>query len=166
MATGMGGGVSSKIMGGNFADGFKVALLTAAAAYVYNSTVGYEAPKNGAYKLAGEKGTYNEILGVPKDININVFGTNTSKLSGNFFNDFFKQGGALSNTAQHVFGMNAISRLHDSYQLWFDKIAGVSDSWTRTILNVPAMVPAAVISYAALMSDQTVLIQQLQQYKN
>jgi hypothetical protein len=33
MVNGMGGGVSSEIMGGKFEDGFKVAFVTAAAAY-------------------------------------------------------------------------------------------------------------------------------------
>ena len=36
MLTSMGGGVSSEIMGGDFADGYKVALVTSAAAYTYS----------------------------------------------------------------------------------------------------------------------------------
>ena len=43
VATGIGGGTSSEIMGGQFKDGFKVAFVTAAAAYLYQSTVNYRA---------------------------------------------------------------------------------------------------------------------------
>ncbi len=37
MLTSIGGGVSSEIMGGDFADGFKMALITSAAAYAYSA---------------------------------------------------------------------------------------------------------------------------------
>ena len=37
MAQSMGGGVSSEIMGGDFADGFKMAFITSAAAYAYSA---------------------------------------------------------------------------------------------------------------------------------
>ena len=154
-------GISSEIMGGSFKDGFKMGLVTASARYLYKNTMGYKAPIKGAHKLANEYGQYIEKNGVPNNLNINVFGTNTSQLTGNFFSDFFKQGGALSRVAQYIPGANAVSRLHDHYQIWFDKLAGgVQNSWTRTILNVPAMIPATVISYGALASDHTYLINQ------
>jgi hypothetical protein len=155
MATGMDGGVSSKIMGGNFADGFKVALLTAAAAYVYNSTVGYDT----TWKSGGDAVNKTSRDTAFKNVNNIGIAGKVDKTS------WFGEGGKVSRFLNKIPGVNAVAGIHDTMQVGFDNLQGVSDSWMRTVFNVPAMVPAAAITYTALMSDQTVLIQQLQQFK-
>ena len=54
-------------------------------------------------------------------------------------------------------GVHSVARIHDYLQITFDKVAGSSDSWLRSILNVPAMLPAAAISYGGLMNGNPVL---------
>lgn len=61
--------------------------------------------------------------------------------------NFWKQGGYLSNFANRIPGMNSLARLHDHYQIEFGNIGG----WVRNLFNVPAMIPATLINYVALM---------------
>ncbi len=56
-----------------------------------------------------------------------------------------------SNAANNVPGMNSLAKLHDFYQISFDRISQGSDTWLRTALNVPAMIPATAINYGALL---------------
>jgi len=55
ISKGLGGGVSSEIMGGKFEDGFKVAFVTAAAAYAY-STVSSKYNTNNGKPHCRQKG--------------------------------------------------------------------------------------------------------------
>lgn len=78
-----------------------------------------------------------------------VFGTNNALIEceGHVWDNFFKQGGALSNFANKIPGVNSLARLHDQYQIGF----GDPDGWIRKWLNLPAMVPATLANYGALI---------------
>jgi hypothetical protein len=55
--------------------------------------------------------------------------------------------------------MNSLAKLHEFMQIGLDRMAQGSDTWARTIFNVPAMAPAAVINYAALLDGNSALYQ-------
>ncbi len=73
---------------------------------------------------------------------VNVFGLN-QLLIGNFWGDFFTQGGPLSNAANSV-GLNSIAVLHD---YWMNNMS------FNIVTNVGTMIPAAVITGAALLGN-------------
>ena len=49
----------------------------------------------------------------------------------------------------------------DVFQIGYDVMAGSPDSWLRTIGNIPAMVPAAAITYGGLIGGSPVMIDAL-----
>ena len=57
--------------------------------------------------------------------------------------------------ANKIPGMNSLAGIHDVFQVDFDLIQNTQDGLLRTIGNVPAMIPAAVINYTALATDLT-----------
>ena len=64
---GLGGGVSSEVMGGEFKDGFKVALVTAAGAYLYSSIASYDSTLESGEEYSKDdwdKYKYKEEFGV------------------------------------------------------------------------------------------------------
>jgi len=65
-------------------------------------------------------------------------------------NGWFNEGGRVSRFANFIPGVNAVSGMHDMFQVTLDKWGG---DWARNILNVPGMIPAAGITYGALMTD-------------
>jgi RHS repeat-associated protein len=144
LANGIAGGASSDMNGGSFKEGFRLSVALSVVRLYYNKIMKYDVTwKGGEYTT--KDGLYDEAYGVPEYQQ--VFGTNDQKLIGNFWKDFWKQGGALSNAANKVPGMNSLARLHDQYQIGF----GSPDGWMRTWLNVPAMIPATLASYGALI---------------
>ena len=155
MLTSMGGGVSSEIMGGDFADGYKVALVTSAAAYAYSTSVGYDATWKSGGK-AVNKGVID--AGIKGANNIGTAGIVNP-------NSWFGEGGKVSRFLNKIPGINGIAGLHDTMQVGFDTLQGVRDGWMRTVFNVPAMVPAAVLTFAALAADYTDVIIQTEQQR-
>ena len=144
-ASSVAGGLVAQVSGGKFKDGAFLSAMTAGARYLYNKALGYVPTFKGGKGQAGPGGVYTEGSGVPNGPI--VIGTNYGKLVGNFFKDFFKQSGPLSKTANLIPGMNSLAKLHDTMQIAF----GVPGSTLRSVGNVPAMIPAAVINYTALM---------------
>ena len=59
------------------------------------------------------------------------------------------EGGRVSLAANQVPGVNAVSGLHDTFQIRLDQWGG---RFARIALNVPGMPPVAVITYAALVA--------------
>ena len=155
MLTSMGGGVSSEIMGGDFADGYKVAFITSAAAYAYSVVVKYNATWESGGDAVDKTSTDAGIKGAN---NIGIAGKVDS-------NSLFGEGGKVSRFLNKIPGVNAIAGLHDTMQVGFDTLQGVSDGWMRTVFNVPAMVPATALTYTALATDYTDLIIQTEQLK-
>ena len=143
---GLAGGVTSKANGSEFKDGFNLSLITSMARVYYNKVMNYDVTFKSGRGLASKLGSYNEKLGVPE--HAQVFGTN-SDLVDDWRADFWKQGAMLSNMANKIPGMNSLARLHDHYQISFDRVGG---SWLRNAGNVPAMFPAAAVNYGALIN--------------
>jgi filamentous hemagglutinin len=68
------------------------------------------------------------------------------------------QDGALSRVMNNVPGMNALATLHDA---WMNNLQGPMAAWQ----NYGTMLPAALVSYLALL-QQNNLLQQLRQIHN
>jgi len=66
----------------------------------------------------------------------------------------FREGGALSTTANKIPGINAVAGMHDVFQVTLGEIG---DS-ARSYLNIPGMLVAAPVTAAALLSDPNALI--------
>ena len=94
--------------------------------------------------LASEDGRYrpDAETGRPP-YGYNVFGNN-ERLTGNFFGDFFKQGGALSVVANQVPGLNAVAYFHDT---WMNQLGSSFNAFT----NYSTMPAAAFVGYGALL---------------
>ena len=80
------------------------------------------------------------------DGSLNVIGLN-EPLTGNFGDDFFKQGAFLSKALNRVPAMNATAALHD---VWFDKPDGLE---FNVVTNLLTMLPAAIISIGAILGN-------------
>jgi hypothetical protein len=144
-ANGVAGGISSEASGGKFADGFALSGLLSLAQYSYNKVMKYDVTWKKGEGLASPEGTYDETLSVPEKPN--VFGTNI-KLNNDGNGNFWKQGGWLSDHMDRIPGMHSLSRLHDYLQI---RLGGISE-FARNFGNVPGMIPATVVNYAALLS--------------
>ena len=138
-------GVGSEIMGGRFKDGFKMGAVTAGARLFYNRTVGYDVTLEG-----GDKAVMKDPLTMPKQGDMNFGIARRTPLDAR---TFWEEGGTLSRAANKIPGMNSLAGIHDVFQVDFDLMQGTQDGLLRTLGNVPAMVPAAVINYTALASD-------------
>jgi hypothetical protein len=144
-ANGVAGGISSEVSGGKFADGFALSALLSLAQYSYNRIMKHDVTWKKGEGLATPNGTYDEKVGVPEAPD--VFGTNTP-LNSDGSGNFWKQGGWLSRHMDQIPGMHSLSRLHDYFQI---RLGGIGE-FARTFGNVPAMIPATVVNYAALLS--------------
>ena len=153
-ANAVGGGVASEATGGKFRDGFKLAGLTSAMQYVYHSTLGRTSSWQTDSKDLGEQKNYvyHEDSGtvVPRR---GVFGINQEYAKGEWATNWLKQGATIPKFIDKwVPGMPSLDQFHDYNQMVFDKIGGYTyDSTLRSIGNVPAMVPATVITYGSLL---------------
>jgi len=78
--------------------------------------------------------------------NANNFGTAEKTLNPD---GLFNEGGKISRFANRIRGLNAVAGLHDVLQVRLDQYGG---SFARNFFNVPAMIPAAVITYGGLLS--------------
>jgi hypothetical protein len=141
VANSLAGGVSSAAQGGSFADGFRNSFATGSASWLYTNTVGWAAdPKSGeGLALRGPND--------PPPPFVNTIGTQDQRLVGDFWKDFAKEGGALSNFLNHIPGINAVSKLHDTIVIQYDPGTMMRDY----IMNAPTMLPAAAVTYASLL---------------
>ncbi|MDQ6959532.1 MAG: SpvB/TcaC N-terminal domain-containing protein [Mariprofundaceae bacterium] len=150
------GAVSSNLaQGGNSESAvlsFGLSVGGMVASRIYKAYTTYAASFKPGNGLASSDGTYNERNGVPGAPN--VFGINSrlTHVAGVpdwlVPSNFFKQGGPVSLIGNYLLPAgHAISIFHDTEQI----ALGSPDSWSRIIGNVPAMVPAAAISYTALI---------------
>jgi hypothetical protein len=78
-----------------------------------------------------------------------VEGVNNIGTQGQLVTDpgFWGEGGPLSRFANRMPGINAIAGMHDEF------IRQYSDSLLRTIVNVPLMLPAVVMTVPALVGE-------------
>ena len=133
-------GISSEIMGGSFKDGFKMGLVTSSARYLYESVVKYKA----TWESGGD--AVNKTVsdaGIKGANNIGTYGKVDK-------NSWFGEGGRVSRALNQVPGVNAVAGFHDNMQVWFDTVTKSSDGVLRSVMNIPAMIPAVAVTYSAL----------------
>jgi RHS repeat-associated protein len=136
------GGMSSQLLGGRFADGFGAGLFAGGASEAYRYVTTYAPDPLPGKELPSGDGTFPESLGVvPKGYA--VFGNN-DPTTGNFFQDFAKQGGALGRLANSVPVINSGAAFHDS--IFVRQIFGMTKSW---LTNIPTILPTAIITIGA-----------------
>ncbi|MCL2761515.1 MAG: RHS repeat-associated core domain-containing protein, partial [Desulfuromonadales bacterium] len=138
-ATTVAGGTLSAAEGGDWETGALYAFGTSASAYAYNAMLKYNPDPGPGENIPG--GEYNaKVNGGRPPQGANVFGLN-KPLTGDFWADFFKQGGALSKVANYVPGLNAVAAIHD---FWMNNM---TFNWAT---NAGTMVLAAPLTYSAL----------------
>jgi RHS repeat-associated protein len=145
-----GGGVSA-LAGQGFEKGAIFAGLTAFARYTYNEIVGFDADWRPGGE-AQEKLRFTMPYEGANNIGTQDWPVNT--------NGWFNEGGIISRALNYVPGLNATAGLHDVFQIRIDEYFGGQElgGSLRSALNVPGMLPAAALSYGALMSDPRAMI--------
>ena len=115
---------------------------SAAARYAYNKAVKYDA----TWKKGGQA-----VFKKPGDLPVN--GANNIGVQGGppQPNSIWHEGGIVSRWANEIPGINAVSGMHDIFQVNLNALGGTTAGWT---LNVPGMPVAAAITYTALAVDQ------------
>jgi RHS repeat-associated protein len=148
----IGGGAATELSGGKFKDGFLMAGITATAHYLYNSAVNYDATWKSGGPAQPKTDSQMPIRGAN---NIGTQGHKTIDPSG-----WFNEGGRVSRFLNKVPGVNSVAGMHDVFQV---KLDGVGIPFARDIFNVPGMLPAVAISYAALIdgpASQALLVEE------
>lgn len=140
-ATTLAGGGLSAAEGGDWKTGALFAFGFSTAAYAYNSAVRYGTVWNPGGDAVNKKWDTYPVEGA------NNIGTQGGPVDPD---GWFNEGGRVSRFANYIPGVNAVSGLHDVFQVTLDRWGG---DWARNILNVPGMIPAAGITYGALMTD-------------
>ena len=144
--SGLAGGGVNELAGGRFMDGFMFAAVPVAARALYNEWVNYD--------TTGESGGDAVVKGYldPPVEGANNIGTQGGKLNPN---GWFNEGGRVSRFTNRIPGINAVGGLHDVFQVNIHQYMG---SFARNVLNVPGMLPAAAISYSALVTDYSGIV--------
>ena len=143
-------GLSKRTMsGGNLKQAALFTFGITSAAYIYQELVGYRATWQSGGD-ASEKGRWTW----PYEGANNV-GTQGGAVDPN---GLWNEGGRVSVLANQIPGINAVAGLHDTFQVGMD--IGLSTAFNadigdlaKNVLNVPGMVPAAAITYGALMAN-------------
>jgi len=146
IVSGVVGGVSSQIQGGEFSNGFYRGAVMSAISWggqsIYKSmSNGYYANTDkgsGVYKSAEGDTAYPTGKGLTVDISKKYIGGKNENLTGNFWADLGKQGSRDMRVLEMVPGFHAVSILHDQMM------------WNQDSIGVVQMIPAAIITYAAL----------------
>jgi RHS repeat-associated protein len=139
------GGASASAQGGDFWQGAGLSATTASAELAYRRIVGY-----GTDWGPGGPAKDKEALTRPYQ------GRNNIGTAGRVDTEClfcWSEGGVPSRALNQVYGSNAVSGMHDVFQIGLDEAGaklGVG-SLLRNTLNVPGMPVAAGLTYAALM---------------
>ena len=145
------GGVSTAASGGKFTDGLLMSRITASARHLYNSVVRYDVDWKPGGPAQKKLMSQMPIKGAN---NVGTQGHETIDPEG-----WGNEGGKLSRFFNQVPGVNAVAGMHDVFQINLDRI------WlpnARDIFNVPGMIPASAVTYAALMqgpASQALLVE-------
>lgn len=141
-ASGVVGGATAKVGGGEFREGLAYSSGAAAFGYAYDRIVNYSATW-----AAGGAAQGKQRFDMP------IEGANNFAESRPVVDPatFIGEGGRLSRFMNRVPGMNAIAGLHDVFQVRLDQLGGDRfGSVLRTSLNFPGMPVAAGLTYPAL----------------
>jgi hypothetical protein len=141
-ASGLAGGATAQVAGGDFRKGFAYSAGAASFGYAYDQIVKYNATW-----ASGGAAQSKRRFDMPNE-GANNFAEsqtilNPSGLTG--------EGGRLSRFMNRIPGMNAIAGLHDVFQVRLDLLGGDRfGSVLRSTLNFPGMPIAAGLTYPAL----------------
>ena len=143
---GFAGGGVSELAGGSFQDGFMFAAVPAASRFLYNEWVNYDA----TWKSGGNV--------APKDrLSPPVKGANN--VGGQGVPDYWaREGSPISQFGNRIPGVNAVAGMHDIFQINLEIHGGRFGGFYRSAFNVPGMIPAAAMSYTALMTDYSSVV--------
>jgi RHS repeat-associated protein len=146
-------GAMAKLQGGSFGDGFKMEIGLASASIGFRHLVGWDATaalgenQRGASNcvdIGANCYRFDEQAKIPSDWQgKNVIGLN---LPWDGKGDFLKQSGLLSKVLNVIPGMNAVAQFHDT----LFRPGGMNFT---TFNNVATMLPAAAVSYAAIIDQ-------------
>jgi hypothetical protein len=155
------GGLSSAARGGSFTDGFRNSAYSSAAAWIFESTVGWAAdPKSGETVLGETTYKPNPDGTIPESARWkNVSGINEPLTIGadgkpEFWANVTKQGGFLGNIVNAISGGRAVSQLHDTWWNPVNNAPGTMFGFGfNPVTNVATMLPAAGVTYGALLNS-------------
>ncbi|MEO8444094.1 MAG: FG-GAP-like repeat-containing protein [Gammaproteobacteria bacterium] len=141
-ASGLVGGATAKVGGGDFRRGFALAGGAATFGYAYDRIVNYSATWSPGGPAQGK-----ERFALPQE-GVNNFAESRLVIDPTTFSG---EGGRLSRFMNRVPGMNAIAGLHDVFQVRLDLFGGDRFGHIlRGTLNYPGMPLAAGLTYPAL----------------
>ena len=141
-ASGLVGGATAKVSGGDFRQGFFFSAGAASFGYAYDKIVNYDATWAPGGAARG-KGRFD----------LPIEGANNFAESRPAINPgtFSGEGGRLSRFMNRIPGINAIAGMHDVFQVRLDQLGGDHfGSALRGGLNFPGMPVAAALTYPAL----------------
>lgn len=121
------------------------------ARYLYNNVVNYDTELGPGGEAVNKRPLDLPVRGA---INIGTAGTVDPS-------SWWGEGGIVSRALNYVPGVNAVSGMHDTFQVGLDRLTNSTDGLARNILNIPGMLPAAVITYSALGSNLAPVIDAL-----
>jgi hypothetical protein len=127
-------GIGNVLQKKKFTEGMELSIFSFAAANAYKSLVGYEVTIESGGE-AVQKGFNSPPVKDANNIGIQGKAVDPKSL--------FNEGGAVSRIANKIGGINAISGLHDTFQI---NLPGAS----RDLLNIPGMPVAAYFTYFGL----------------
>lgn len=152
----IGGGAANELGGGKFKDGFLLGGITASAQYLYHSYVNYKP----TWKTGGPAQMKTQSqMPIEGANNIGIQGDTTDP------SKWLNEGGRISRFLNKVPGINAVAGMHDVFQV---KLDGAFFPGARDWLNVPGMIPAAAITYAALIdgpASQALLVEEKKKHR-
>jgi RHS repeat-associated protein len=146
VVSGLAGGGVNELAGGRFMDGFMFAAVPVAARALYNDWVNYDSTWGSGGDVVEKKYLDPPVRGA------NNVGTQGEPLNPN---GWFNEGGRVSRFANRIPGINAVGGLHDVFQITIDRYLG---NFARNVFNVPGMLPAAAITYSALVTDYSGIV--------
>ena len=120
-----------------FTDGMELSILSFTSANAYKSVVGYEITIESGGE-AVQKGFNSPPVKGANNIGVQGYPVDLGSL--------FNEGGVVSRLTNKIGGINAISGLHDTFQI---NLPGAS----RDILNIPGMPVAAYVTYIGLYNQ-------------
>lgn len=130
-------GLMNRAQKRNFFAGFDISAVSFVATEYYKSAVGYEVTSESGGEAVQKTYTQPPVKGA------NNIGTQGEPLDPN---GWFNEGGKVSRFLNHIYGINAVAGMHDSFQIQLQTTA-------RDILNVPLMPVAGAITYVALYNS-------------
>ena len=133
-------GVASELQGGSFRQGFIYSAASSGANELYKGLVGYEIDPSSGGKAVTKTDSQPPVRGAN---NIGFQGREVVDGLPLDSSCGFCEGGTYSRILNRVPGVNAVSGLHDVFQI---NLGGM-----RNILNVPGMPIAAIVTYAGML---------------